>query len=190
MAGAFPWVRLIGEEGVVGVRLAVGEGHDVTLGLVGLVGERAAPHVLGDRLAVLVGVAELGAGGVSGRGTGGAGALIGVGGVGGEGPVAAVFPGEVVVLAGFVPGVPVGRLDGHATDLPAVVLAGVVAVNVLAPLADVPVALVEAGLLDEVLLAAGGNTAGREIVVAVELAVIIDPERRGGGSGVRRAIRS
>jgi hypothetical protein len=61
---------------------------------------------------------------------------------------------------------------------------------VLAPLADVPVALVEAGLLDEVLLAAGGNTAGREIVVAVELAVIIDPERRGGGSGVGGQIRS
>jgi len=54
---------------------------------------------------------------------------------------------------------------------------------VLAPLADVPVALVEAGLLDEVLLAAGGNTAGGEIVVAVELAVIIDPERRGAGRG-------
>ena len=57
MAGAFPWVRLIGKEGVVGVRLAVGEGHDVSIGLVGLVGERATPHVLGDFLAALVGVA-------------------------------------------------------------------------------------------------------------------------------------
>jgi len=123
-----------------------------------------------------------------GVGVGGAGTLVGVGGVLGEVPVAAFAPGEVVVLAGFVPGVPVGRLDGHVRDLPAVVAA--VALSVLAPLADVPVALVEAGLLDEVLLAAGGNTAGREIVVAVELAVIIDPERRGGGSGVRRAIRS
>ena len=58
VAGTLPRVFLIGEEGVVGVRRAVWKGHDVSLGLVLLVGG-AAPHDLGDHRAVLVGVAEL-----------------------------------------------------------------------------------------------------------------------------------
>mmetsp|Transcript_3130 Transcript_3130/g.12415 ORF Transcript_3130/g.12415 Transcript_3130/m.12415 type:complete len:236 (+) Transcript_3130:2301-3008(+) len=175
MAGTLPRVFLIGEEGVVRVRRAVCEGHDVGLGLVLLVGEGAAPHDLGDHRAVLVGVAELGAGGVRGFSLGRAGALVGFGGELGDVPVgAAGTPGEVFVLAGLVPCVPVGRLDGHALDLPTVVLAGVVAVDVLAPLAEIPVALVEAGLLDEELLAVGTQAASLEIVVAVQLGVVVD----------------
>ena len=94
------------------------------------------------------------------------------------------YPGEVVVLAGLIPCVPVGRLDGPALDLPSVVPAGVVAVDVLAPLADIPVALVEAGLLDEVLLALGTQAASLEIVVTVELGDFVDPKKRVGGSFV------
>jgi hypothetical protein len=55
---------------------------------------------------------------------------------------------------------------------------------VLAPLADIPVALVEAGLLDEELLAAGTQAASLEIVITVELGVDVDPKKRVGGSFV------
>jgi hypothetical protein len=55
---------------------------------------------------------------------------------------------------------------------------------VLAPLANIPVALVEAGLLDEVLLALGTQAASLEIVVTVELGVVVDPKKRVGGSCV------
>ena len=58
------------------------------------------------------------------------------------------------------------------------------AVVVLAPLADIPVALVEAGLLDEELLAAGTQAASLEIVITVELGVVVDPKKRVGGSFV------
>ena len=54
----------------------------------------------------------------------------------------------------------------------------------LAPLADIPVALVEAGLLDEVLLARGTQAASLEIVVTVELRIFVDPKKRVGGSFV------
>mmetsp|Transcript_18492 Transcript_18492/g.45995 ORF Transcript_18492/g.45995 Transcript_18492/m.45995 type:complete len:241 (+) Transcript_18492:475-1197(+) len=163
--GADGRVGLVGEDRVVGVHGAGGERHYVALGLIGLVLEGAAPHDLAHVLAALVDVAELlAAGGVvvlvverQALGLlenveGGAGA-------------------DSVQLACLVPAVAVGRLDGHGLDLPAVVAGlgavGRGAVRVLAPLAHVLVALVEAALLDEVLLALGAQRPASVDVVAL-----------------------
>ena len=167
-------VALGREHGVVGVGCVLRERHDVGIGGgVVLVLEGATPHGLADVLAAGVhlvdaaapvgalhrvarGLTEVRVDGFTSLGGGADAQLV------------------VRARASLVPGVAVGRLDGNALDFPAVVV-GVVrgAVVVLAPLAEVLVALVEATLLDEELLARRGQPAAFvHVVIGVEVALL------------------
>ena len=108
--------------------------------------------------------------------------------------------------ARLVPRVAVGRLDGHSLNLPFVSGAVRAAVVVLAPLPDVVVALVEAPLLDEELLASARELPApvHGVVVGVQVAFLgiadsVGRKRRGeatsatnarGFGGMRRKNRS
>jgi len=159
----------VSENQVVRVGGALGEGHGVPLGLVLLVREGVVPHSYAHVLGVGVDVGEL---------------LAAVRVLVLRVSRVAVFYIKValrlvgtdgVVLAGVVPGVAVGSLDGHFGDLPSIVIRlRVRAVFMLAPLAQVLIALVEAGFLDKELLALGADSRAGVGLVAVAIQVTLD----------------